>query len=111
MTAQKNLFSRENVDSTVNQLSKQLFWDTAQNKIDSERNARWLIQRVLEYGQWSDWKIIEHYYGVDRIGIEMTKVRTLEPRALSFIAMLSGIPINQFRCYTRSQLNQKHWSY
>ena len=97
--------------STINQLSKHLFWDTPQEKIDPVRNAKWLIQRVLEYGQWSDWKIIESYYGVERMGIEMTKVRTLEPRALSFIANLSAIPINKFRCYTRSQLNRKHWSY
>ena len=36
-------------------LSKTLFWDTDPTKIDYEKNARHIIERVLQRGDLSDW--------------------------------------------------------
>ncbi|MFA9213143.1 MAG: hypothetical protein ACEQSR_04765 [Candidatus Methylacidiphilales bacterium] len=44
--------------SPVELLSKHLFWDTEITKIDIQKNKNFIIQRVLEFGLWSDWEII-----------------------------------------------------
>lgn len=79
--------------------SNYIFWDTDRFSINLNENAPYVVQRVLEYGQINDWKLMLSYYGLDRI-VEITKkLRTLEPKALSFICAISDTPKEQFRCY------------
>ena len=47
-------------------LSNILFWDVDRNDID--KYATFIIQRVLEYGEFCDWKVIPY--------------RTIEPNTL-----------------------------
>ncbi len=82
----------------IYKFSDNLFWDTKAEYIDMEKNASYVVQRVLEYGRLSDWKLLLSYYGLLRIADIACHLRTLEPRALSFISTVSGIPENQFRC-------------
>lgn len=82
----------------INKFSEHLFWDTRTDIVDMEKNAPYIVQRVLEYGKLSDWKLLLSFYGLYRIVDIACNLRTLEPRALSFISTISGIPKNQFRC-------------
>lgn len=44
-----------------------------------------VVQRVLEYGNLDDWRLIRAYYGLHRI-VELCKqMRTLDPVCLSYI--------------------------
>jgi len=88
--------------------SNYIFWDVDRNTIDLKVNAPYVVQRVLEYGQFEDWKLILNYYGLKQIVDVSKQLRTLEPRALSFISTVSGTPINQFRCYTTRQSIPEH---
>jgi hypothetical protein len=89
----------KDVNPTVESLSKHLFWDVDKTALDFDKNEKLIVQRVLEYGLLEDWRIIQHYYGLDRI-VEIAKTfRTLEPSALSFIASLANLPVTNFRCY------------
>ena len=88
-----------------------LFWDISPEKLDMERNKRFIIQRVLEYGNLSDWKIIKKYYGLSVIGKEMTQVRNLDAVTLSFVSKITGISKNKFRCYTLKQSLPQHWDF
>lgn len=91
--------------------SDYIFWDVDRNSIDLASNAPFVIQRVLEYGQIGDWKLLLGYYGLDKIVRVSKRLRTLEPRALSFISTVSQIPVEQFRCYNTRQSNQEHCSF
>ncbi len=42
-------------------LSKSLFWDTDINKVDYEKHARKIIERVLMRGTLDDWFEIKRY--------------------------------------------------
>lgn len=64
------------------------------------------LQRVLEYGRYDDWKLILSYYGINRISGTAVNLRSLEPRAMSFISAIANIPKEQFRCYTLRQSSQ-----
>ena len=47
----------------INKFSEHLFWDIRTGEVDMEKNAPYVVQRVLEYGRLSDWKLLLSYYG------------------------------------------------
>ena len=83
--------------------SDNIFWDVDRNQIDLSQHAPYVVQRVLEYGQISDWKLLLAYYGLDEIVSISKNLRSLEPRALAFISTISRTPQEQFRCYNTRQ--------
>jgi hypothetical protein len=93
----------------VEQFSKHLFWDAKKSEIDFEKNKSYVIWQVLEYGKLEDWKLIKEHYGIQGIAKTAMTFRALEPKALNFISFLSGIPKEEFRCYTYQQLLPPHW--
>lgn len=90
----------------ISQLSPYLFWDIDINLFDAERNSAQLIQRVLECGELEDWRLIYGYYGLERIVSDCKSLRTLNPKALSFVCAISDTKKEDYRCY-----NQKHLNY
>lgn len=96
---------------SIDLLSKHLFWDTEIRNIDIQKNKSFIIQRVLEYGLWNDWKLISQWYGITEIGNIATQFRTLDSKALAFIINITGLSIKNFRCYTTKQLTKTPWSF
>ena len=95
----------------ISAFSSHLFWDVDKDSIDLEANAPYIVQRVLEMGLMNDWKLLVARYGFPRI-VETTKnLRTLDPKALSFIAAISSTPKEEFRCCTTRQSNHAHWNF
>lgn len=98
-------------EEILSKFSDHLFWDVDRKNVDMEQNASFMVQRVLEYGLLSDWIQLRSYYGIDRIAKEAMTLRSLEPRALSFIANLSKTKKEDYRCYILRQSNQQPWNY
>ena len=88
--------------------SDYIFWDVDRYSIDPTVNAPFIVQRVLEYGQYEDWKHLVDYYGLESIVNTAKQLRTLESKALSFISTVSRTPIEQFRCYNTRQSIPQH---
>ena len=101
----------DRTNSILSNLSRHLFWDVDREKIDIDRSMRYIINRVLEYGLLSDWVIIYKHYGLDRITEIAMQLNDLDDKTLSFIALLSKKPIDQFRCYTTKQSKPRHWNF
>ena len=95
----------------IKNLSAHLFWDVDIHKINFDKNKKLIIQRTLDYGLLSDWKIILDYYGIKKIASTATSLKDLDKKSVSLISLLSGIPGNNFLCYTTKQLTPKHWSF
>ena len=100
-----------NSKNSITQLSSHLFWDVDRIKIDLEKNKKWLIQRILEYGLLKDWLIIYKYYGISKIAQIAMQLKELDDKSLAFISLLSDIPKEEFLCYTTKQLSPKHWDF
>lgn len=94
--------SHENV---INALSPHLFWDIDMSTADMDTCPSQIIQRVLEYGTLEDWRLIYHYYGLDKIVAVCQSLRALEPKALAFICCISNTNKEQYRCYRIKQSN------
>jgi len=85
------------------QLSPHLFWDVCPEGIDLEKHAAWLAQRVLEYGDWSDWQALVRHYGRERLGKIVRGIRSLQPGALAFCRIWFDVPDAEFRCSKQKQ--------
>jgi hypothetical protein len=48
----------------------------------------------------NDWILISAWFGISEIGDLATQFRSLDPKALAFLVNITGLPINNFRCYT-----------
>ena len=51
----------------LQRFSPNLFWDANPSELKMDESRGYIIQRVLEYGQMNDWKLINLYYGLDLI--------------------------------------------
>lgn len=91
--------------------SDYIFWDVDKNTIDLVLNAPYVVQRVLEYGQIGDWKNLLNYYGLAEIVRISRGLRTLDPKALSFISTVSGTPLDQFRSYNTRRSTPEHCNF
>ena len=91
-------------------LNQRLFWDIDPKKFDIDRNAAWIIQRVLEFGTMKDWEIIKDHFGIDGIVSYAQHFRTLDPVALSFLCLISGTKKEDYRCYHFAQLFPTPWN-
>ncbi len=97
-------------NDTLN-LSKTLFWDTDINKLNYEKHARHIIERVLTHGMLKDWFEIKHYYGLERIKVEVLKIRYLDKVTLNFCSKYFKLPKKQFKCYNTEQSIRQLWNY
>lgn len=96
-----------NVD--FSKFSKHLFWDTDRNSLDAQKNRGYIVKQVLEYGYDNDWRLIKSIYGIDEIKDAVMGMRTLEKRALSFVACITHTDIREFRCYSTKQSSPAPW--
>jgi len=85
--------------------SSHLFWDVPKEKVNLEKYPQFIIKRVLEYGLMSDWLFIKDYYGLKKIVEIAKKFRELEPKALSYLSVISKTPREKFQCYNYQRLS------
>lgn len=102
--------SKQQQQELIGQFSTNLFWDMDKSLIDLDKFPGHIIQRVLEYGQMGDWRIIRSYYGVEKIVECCRKLRTLDPKALSFICCISHTDKTTYRCYNFAQSFPTPWN-
>jgi len=93
------------------ELSPHLFWDVDRTKLDFNKNKKFIINRVLIYGLFSDWKLIYNYYGMQNIAKTAVTIKELDKKTLAFISLLSKIPKEKFLCYTIAQSMPPHWNF
>ena len=101
----------QNISSyQLNDINPRIFWDLDLSVLDYEKNAPLIIQRVLEYGDLSDWYAIKKHYGLDRIVSISKSLRSLDAVAVTWLCCLSNARMEDFRCYRIAQLNPTPWN-
>ena len=93
----------------ISSFSSYLFWDVDKTKLDVERSAAYIVERVLEYGQLEDWKLIKEIYGLERIKEISLNIRSLDIITLNFLSKYFNIYKSKFRCYSYMQLATNFW--
>jgi hypothetical protein len=88
-----------------------LFWDIDTSILDMEEHAAYIVERVLDNGRMDDWLFIRQYYGLERLRDIALGIRSMSPKALSFISTVTRIPESRFRCYEQIHSKSIHWSW
>ena len=65
-----------------------LFWDTNPDKIDTDKNAQYIIERVLDFGNDSEVKWLYHFYDTSLLKNVVAKSRSLMPRTKNLWTLL-----------------------
>lgn len=95
----------------INKFSEHLFWDVDRERIDIEKHRAYIVQRVLEYGMMSDWRLLCSIWNIKEIAHIATKLRSLDDVNLNFIATISNTPKENFRCYTPKPSTEEHLNF
>ena len=94
----------------ISKFTPNLFWDADPSLLSMDGCPGYIIQRVLEYGQMDDWRLINHYYGLPKIVEECKQMRTLDPVCLAFITTISHTDEKDYRCYQFRQSFPTLWN-
>lgn len=92
---------------------KPLFWDINFGKLDVKKYPRYVIERVLEYGDLKHVRWMFKTYPKRTIIKTVKESRQLSPKSANFWADYYHIPKNEVRCIVRS-LQKEHkvfWPY
>lgn len=106
-----NNIETQNPDTVLFGLSKTLFWDVDLNDLDAQRNARFIVERVLTRGTWDEFKRTLSFYGKTKVAKLASQIRYLDDIVLEFCVTYFNLKKNNFECYKHKQLNPSHWNY
>lgn len=94
----------------INRLSEGIFWDVDRTQLDMNEYPAYVIPRVMEYGDMDDWRLINQFYGLEKIVEVCKQVRTLDPMCLSFLCAISHTKKEDYRCYHFRQSFPTPWN-
>ncbi len=80
-------------------LDKKYFWDINYTDIDLQKHRKFIIPRILERGNWPDFKALIEYYGYDTVKEDLLHTRYLDKKSLRFCSFYFRIPQEKFRCF------------
>ena len=80
-------------------LSKQAFWDVDMDKIDYEKNAVFIIERVAKKGTIDDFVSLLNFYNADRFRKVIVYSKELDTRDANFCCLLLNLKMGDFKQY------------
>jgi hypothetical protein len=92
-------------------LSKQAFWDVDMEKIDYEKNAAHVVEKVIERGKAEDFNNLLKFYGFERVKELALQALYLSDISINFCCTLFKVKPTDFKCYEKKQLNRQHWNF
>lgn len=90
--------------------SPNLFWDIDPSALDLGQHRKYVVARVLEYGTFDDWWQLLSHFTLEAVIATAQTLRTLDPKALSFLCAIGNVSRESFRCYTLKQSNPTPWN-
>ena len=94
----------------VQSLSRSLFWDVDPETVDEVKHRRFIIQRVLERGNYGELKSLIAHYTMPVVIGEAQRIRSLDPVTLAFASCLGNVGEETFRCFATQQLSTQPWN-
>lgn len=84
-------------------LSKKAFGEVPFEKIDFDGQARFVMEKVFNFGSWDNQIALIRYYGLDNIKKEVVHVPYFRKPVLAFLYFYFNLPKSAFKCYTKKQ--------
>lgn len=90
----------------MNKLSQNLFWDINFKNLDYQKDADFIIERVLNFGDEDDYKKIKKIYGLKKIRAIAKKINYINKKNINFWSIIFNISPGLFQC-TQKFLTKK----
>jgi len=87
-------------------LGKELFWEAEYAELDWDKNASYIIPRVMDYGTLEDVRCAMQHYGKERIRAVLHAAPALQSRTIHFFASYFSEPLDNYLAYNLSEKNQ-----
>ena len=81
------------------------------DKIDYEKNARHVVEKVIERGKAEDFNNIIYFYGFEKVKQLALQANWLSDISINFCCVLFKVKATDFKCYEKKQLNRQHWDF
>lgn len=88
-----------------------IFWDTDVEKLDFQRHARSIIERVFERGDVEDIRNCRRYYGDKKVRDVLLRAKFLPETRMYLASAVVNRPLKDFRCYILRQSNPALFPY
>ncbi len=72
--------------------SANLFWDSAPDKIDLQKNQRYVIERVLTRGGTEDFYLLLKLYSSEQIKDALRRTKELDDKTMNFCSDFFNLP-------------------
>ncbi|OGY89290.1 MAG: hypothetical protein A2927_00450 [Candidatus Komeilibacteria bacterium RIFCSPLOWO2_01_FULL_45_10] len=84
---------------------KSLFWDVA--KVDPRKNEKFIIERILNYGDEADFRWARESYGDKIVKETLLKSQALDNKSLSFWCQYFNL--DQNKCLKNQSTKKQGW--
>ena len=84
---------------------KSLFWDIAE--IDPEKNRKFIIERILNFGDEEDFSFAMKSYGEDGIKEGLLQSKALDKKSLFFWCQYFNV--DQNKCLKKQSTEKRSW--
>lgn len=92
-------------------LNKRIFWDVDFEKIDYDKNASFVIGRVIERGDVEDIRAVRRFYNQEIITKTILNIKYLPEIKMYLASVIAGIDVTELVCYKNRQSNQGLYPY
>jgi hypothetical protein len=82
----------------LKQLNKTLFWDINLKSLHYQKNADFIIERVLSFGNEKDYRLLCQIYSQEKIKRAAVKLNYPDKKTVNFWSIIFHIPLNSFLC-------------
>jgi len=93
------------------QFHRRIFWDVNFNRLDYNKSAHFVIERVFERGDIEDIRQCRRYYGDEKVADVLLNVNYLIEHRMYLAAAVINKPVEDFKCYKQRQLNPQLYPY
>ncbi|MDR0941144.1 MAG: hypothetical protein LBM68_02835 [Bacteroidales bacterium] len=93
------------------QFQRRIFWDVDFDKLDYDKHANFVIERVFDRGDVEDIRQCRRYYGDSKVSDALLNAKYLMFDTIYLASAVINKPIEDFRCYRLRQLNPGLYPY
>jgi hypothetical protein len=91
--------------------NKRIFWDVDFEKLDYDKKANFVIERVFERGDVDDIRQCRRYYGDEKVRDVLLNTKFLPEHRIYLASAVIDKPVEEFRCYTLRRLTPGLYPY
>jgi hypothetical protein len=90
---------------------RRIFWDVDADKLDFEKRAAFIIERVFERGDVEDIRMCRRFYGDERVAEVLQNAKWLSLETMHLASAIFNRQLSNFLCYRQMQSNPERLKY